>query len=144
MTTMPPAPTSAEVIDWARELYVNAVDQKDAAGFAAPFADDAWMRFGNNEPIVGRENIEAAIAGFFSAFVDLRHQSVGAWYDDGALILEAVVTYTRFDGGVVSVPAVTIMRFADAGSRPAFPPVVQRCQMYVDLTPLFAPSAPTA
>ena len=122
--------------EWARALYDGAVDKKDAAGFAAVFADDAWMRFGNNEPIVGKKNIEAAIAGFFTMFDWLKHEQTGVWSQGDALILEANVTYRRFDGGIVTVPAVTIMRLAGTAAAP----VVKRCQMFVDLTPLFAPA----
>jgi hypothetical protein len=46
------------------------------------------------------------------------------------------VTYTRLDGGIVTVPAVTIMRLAQTQNGPQ----VKRCQMFVDLTPLFAPN----
>lgn len=121
---------------WARELYDGAVDRRDAAGFAAAFTDDGWLRFGNNEPLVGRANIEAAIAGFFTMLDTLKHQQTGLWSQGDALILEANVTYRRLDGGMVTVPAVTIMRLAGTAARP----VVERCQMFVDLTPLFAPA----
>ena len=123
-------------IEWARTLYDGSVDKKDAAGFAAVFADDAWMRFANNEPVIGRKNIEAAIAGFFTMLDTLKHQQTGVWSQGDALILEANVTYRRLDGGMVTVPAVTIMRLTGTAARP----VVKRCQMFVDLTPLFAPA----
>lgn len=123
-------------IEWARTLYDGCVDRKDAAGFAAVFAEDAWMRFANNEPVIGRKNIEAAIAGFFTMLDTLKHQQTGLWSQGDALILEANVTYRRLDGGMVTVPAVTIMRLAGTAARP----VVERCQMFVDLTPLFAPA----
>lgn len=123
-------------IEWAKALYDGAVDKKDAAGFAAVFADDAWMRFANNEPVVGRKNIEAAIAGFFTMLDTLEHEQTGIWSQGDALILQANVTYRRLDGGVVTVPAVTIMRLAGTAAAP----VVKRCQMFVDLTPLFAPA----
>lgn len=128
--------TREAVLAWVAALYTDAVDHKDAAGFAAAFTEDARMRFGNAEPVVGRGAIEAAIAYFFSAITALRHETVGAWYDDGALIVEAIVTYTRHDGGIVSVPAVTIFRLTDAAGPPF---LAHRCQMYVDLAPLFAP-----
>ena len=127
------------IFRWAEELYARAVDHKDAAGFADAFVADAWLRFGNAPPIVGRDAIREAIAQFFTAFVSLRHQSNGTFLDGDTLILEAVVTYTRHDGGVVSVPAVTIFRLVEGleGGRP----VADQCRIYVDLAPLFAPSA---
>ena len=129
--------TREELFGWARDLYAQSVDRKDAAGFAAAFTPDAWLRFGNAPPIEGRDAIEAAIAQFFTAFVDLRHESRGAFLDGDTLILEALVTYTRHDRQVVTVPAVTIFRLA--GARGDGRPVADQCGIYVDLTPLFAP-----
>ena len=119
---------------WARELYTK-VDRKDAAGFAAVFVEDGWLRFGNNDPIVGRKNIEAAIAQFFTAMVSLRHQFVRTTLHEKLLFLEAAVTYTRHDQKVVTVPAMTVFTFAERDGRRA----AERCNIYVDLAPLFAP-----
>lgn len=136
----PAAPARADVMRWARGLYDDAVDRKDAAGFAAAFTPDAWLRFGNNPRLEGRDAIERAIAQFFTAMVSLSHESTGTFWDGDTLILEAVVTYTRHDGGVVSVPAVTIFRIAGVDARTRRP-VADQCRIYVDLAPLFAPSA---
>lgn len=135
------APPGDAVLRWAGELYAGAVDHKDAAGFAAAFTPDARLRFGNAPPIVGRPAIEAAIAGFFAGFAALRHASRGAWLAGDTLVLEAEVTYTRHDAGVVTVPAVTIFRVA--GSAPGDPsrPLCDDCRIYVDLAPLYAPAA---
>ena len=130
--------TREEVLRWAHDLYANAVDHKDAAGFAAAFTEDAWLRFGNNPPLAGREAIREAIARFFTAFVALRHESAGILYDGDSLVSEAVVTYTRHDRRVVTVPAVTIFRIA--GTDEQGTPLADQCRIYVDLTPLFAPA----
>ena len=125
--------TVAAAEAWARELYTK-VDRKDAAGFAAVFVDDGWLRFGNNDPIVGRENIESAIAGFFTAMVALRHEFMRTTLHDDLLFLEASVTYTRHDRKVVTVPAMTVFTFTPSGDRR----MAARCNIYVDLAPLFA------
>ena len=129
--------TPADILTWARDLYAEAVDRKDAAGFAAAFTPDAWLRFGNADPLVGREAIREAIAHFFTAFAELRHESRGTFLDGDTLVREAVVTYTRHDRRQVSIPAVTIFRLAatDASGRP----LADQCRIYVDLAPLFAP-----
>ena len=132
--------TPTEAARWAHELYGGAVDQKDAAGFAAALTDDAWLRFGNAEPIVGRAAIEAAIAQFFTAFVALRHEFTAITPCGDTLFLEATVTYTRHDGGVVTVPAMTVLHMTETSGRR----LAERCQMYVDLSPLFAPAVPAA
>jgi hypothetical protein len=125
------------VMRWADDLYRNVVDRKDAAGFAAAFANDGWVQFGNWPRTSGREAITAAIAHFFDGFQSLAHRSVGTWLDRGTLVLEAEVTYVRHDGGTVSVPACTIFRLAARPSEDGLPQV-KECRIYVDLTPLYA------
>jgi hypothetical protein len=119
---------------WARELYTK-VDRKDATAFAAVFAEDGWIRFANNDPITGRGAIETAIAQFFTAMISLRHEFVRTILHDNLLFLEAMVTYTRHDKGVVTVPAMTVFQMGDRGGKRA----AERCNIYVDLGPLFAP-----
>ena len=127
-----------KVMRWADDLYANAVDKKDAAGFAGAFAPDGWVQFGNWPRTQGREAITAAIANFFSGFQSLSHRSVGRWLDRGTLVLEAEVTYLRHDGRTVSVPATTIFRLARERSEDGRPQA-KECRIYVDLAPLYAP-----
>jgi ketosteroid isomerase-like protein len=135
MQTMERAWTAADAAAWAQQLYDGAVDRKDAAGYAAAFTDDAWLRFGNNEPLVGRANIEAAIAGFFQAMQTLKHTPERTTAIGNLLFLEATVTYLRHDGAEVSVPAMTVYEMAEMAGTPR----ARRCNIYVDLAPLFAP-----
>lgn len=125
--------TKAE--SWARALYRDSVDRKDAAGFAAAFAEDGTLRFGNEPALIGRPQIEHAIAQFFQSMVSLRHEFTAISCDGKTIFLEALVTYTRHDGAVVTVPAMTV--FETAGIDDYF--VVKECRIYVDLQPLFAP-----
>ena len=127
--------TPAAAMEWARRLYERSVDRKDAAGYAAAFVEDGWLRFGNNEPIIGRTNIEAAIAGFFGAMRTLAHQPGRTTVAGNLLFLEAIVTYLRHDGKSVSVPAMTVYEMAEMTGTP----LARRCNIYVDLAPLFAP-----
>ena len=143
MPTSNAALTRTEIERWAHTLYADHVDHKDAAGFAAVFADDATLRFGNNPPLVGRAAIESAIAQFFTAMVALRPEFVRISRDGDTLFLEATVTYTRHDGHVVTVPAMTVFDMGDAsdanGQR-----LASACRIYVDLAPLFGPAPATA
>ena len=136
---MTAVPQRDAVMRWARELYAQSVDRKDAAGFAAAFTPDAWLRFANWEPIVGRAAIEAAIAQFFTGMIDLRHESKGEFLDGDTLILEAFVTYTRHDRKQVTVPAVTIYRLAGADGDGRV--LADQCRIFVDLAPLYAPAS---
>ena len=123
---------------WAKTLYEDVVDRKDARGYAAVFALDGWLRFSNNPMLEGRDAIEAAIAQFFSAFVSLRHEPRESSMDGDTLVLEARVTYVRHDRKEVTVPACTVYRLAPSNDDGA-QPVARECRIYVDLTPLFAP-----
>jgi uncharacterized protein (TIGR02246 family) len=120
---------------WARELYGEAVDHKDAAGFAAVFTESGKLRFGNNEPLIGRQQIEAAITQFFQAMAALEHEFVAISCNGDTAFLEAKVTYTRHDGGIVTVPAMTVFVFEESVAELR----ARECRIYVDLTPLFAP-----
>lgn len=120
---------------WARALYGDAVDQKDAAAFAAVFAEDGTLQFGNQPPIAGRQKIEEAITQFFLAMVDLRHEFVAVSREGNRWFLEANVTYTRHDRTVVTVPAMTVFQMSESSGKL----LAQNCRIYVDLTPLFAP-----
>jgi ketosteroid isomerase-like protein len=137
-----PLPTSEVVLSWARDLYFEHVDRKDARAFAAAFLDDATLRFANAPVIRGRASIETAIAEFFTTFIDLRHEPRNSWLVGDTLILEATVTYTRHDRRQVTIPAVTIFHLA--GALPGEPsrPVADDCRIYVDLTPLYASADP--
>jgi hypothetical protein len=137
MLTADAALSRDAVMQWAKDLYANAVDQKDAAGFAAAFAPDGWVQFGNWPRTAGRDAITAAIAQFFDGFQSLQHKSVGTWLDARALVLEAEVTYVRHDGRTVTVPACTIFRLAPAPSSEGTPQA-KECRIYVDLGPLYA------
>jgi ketosteroid isomerase-like protein len=135
MQTMERTWTTEAATEWARRLYDEGVDRKDAAAFAAAFTEDGWLRFGNNEPLVGRANIQTAIAGFFTAMQSLKHQSERTTVAGNLLFLEATVTYLRHDGKTVSVPAMTVFEMAEMTGTPR----ARRCNIYVDLAPLFAP-----
>lgn len=108
------------------------IDHMDAGLFASHLAEDATLRFGNAPAIQGRDSIEEAIAGFFSTIGGLRHRVIEEWNAEGTTIVEVEVTYTRLDGGVVTLPAVIILRHADAAEG------VADYRIFVDQSPLYA------
>ena len=117
---------------WVRETYA-AIDRKDNDAFIARFAPDVRVRFGNAEPVVGREPNRAAFAHFFGAIRAIRHRIEHAYYVGDTIALEFTVTYTRLDGGQVTVPAAAVWELRDG--------LATRFQVYVDQTPLWAPAA---
>jgi ketosteroid isomerase-like protein len=114
---------------WVRELYA-AIDRKDNDAFVSKFATDIWVRFGNAEPVVGREANRAAFRRFFDAIRAIRHRIDHAHYLGDSIVLEFTVTYTRLDGREVTVPAASVFELDGE--------LATRFQVYVDQTPLWA------
>ena len=49
------------------------VDRMDAKAFASYLSEDCVLRFANADEVVGRDAIEAAIAGFFGTIKGISH-----------------------------------------------------------------------
>jgi ketosteroid isomerase-like protein len=114
---------------WVRETYA-AIDRKDNDAFIGRFAPDVRVRFGNAEPVVGREANRAAFRQFFDAIRAIRHRIDHAYYVGDTIVLEFTVTYTRLDGREVTVPAAAVWELERE--------LATRFQVYVDQAPLWA------
>jgi ketosteroid isomerase-like protein len=108
-----------------------AFDRGDIDGYLEYLAADASLRFGNAEPIHGREAIKESLREFSKVFNWVRHDHVATWRAGDGAAVEADVTYERTDGREVHVPAVTVCRFDEDGR-------VNDYRIFIDLTPLFA------
>ena len=107
------------------------IDRMDAHAWASYLAPDAVMRFGNADPVHGRESCREALSAFYAQIDGLRHDVVEQWEHGPATIVEAICTYTRTDGHEVAVPVVTIYRTNPAG-------LISDYRVYIDLAPVFA------
>ncbi|HUK56301.1 MAG TPA: nuclear transport factor 2 family protein [Nitrospiria bacterium] len=116
--------------EWARRVYA-AVDAKDADGFVSHLTENAWFRYANADPVVGRPAIRAAVEGFFASIESLHHEITGQWQQGDDLLLRFDVRYTRQDSRSVTVPAMTVFQMEGELAR--------RVQIYVDVSPVFAP-----
>ena len=114
---------------WVDGVFA-AVDSKDAARFAACIAEDGEFVFGNAPPVRGRAAIEAAVAGFFGTIRACRHRLAHFWQDGEACAMHGTVTYTRLDGGEVTLP------FANAFAMRG--PLIAQYRIFVDVAPLYA------
>jgi hypothetical protein len=112
-----------------REGLFEDIDSMEPERFAAHLADGVSFRFGNAEPVVGREAVRDTWAGFCATVDGVRHDLVAQWDDGDAVVAEADVTYTRKDATTVTVPVVTIYRGADR---------IDDYRVFIDLAPLFA------
>jgi ketosteroid isomerase-like protein len=124
--TISPHPGAA-----ARTTMFADIDRMDAAAWASYLASDVVMRFGNADPVRGREACREALDAFYGQIGGLRHDVVERWDDAAATIVEANVTYTRTDGEEVTVPVVTIYR-TDGGD------LISDYRVFIDLAPVFA------
>jgi ketosteroid isomerase-like protein len=118
-----------------KQLFAD-IDSMEPERFAAHLAEDVTMRFGNAEPIHGREAVRDAWAAFCADLAGVRHDVIATWTIDDATIVEATVTYTRQDGSQVPVPVVTIYR--ERGAE------INDYRIFIDLAPLFAGHPPSA
>jgi limonene-1,2-epoxide hydrolase len=114
----------------AREQLFTDIDSMEPDRFAAHLAKDVTMRFGNAEPIHGRDAAREAWAAFCQNIKGVGHDLVAQWTVEDATIVEANVTYTRHDNSEVTVPVVTIYR--ERGGE------INDYRIYIDLAPLFA------
>ena len=106
------------------------IERMDAHAWAEYLAPDAVMRFGNDDPIYGRDGCRGALEAFYSRIDGLRYNLVELWEHGEATIVEANVTYTRSDGHDVTVPVVTIYR-VDAND------LISDYRVYTDIAPVF-------
>lgn len=110
----------------------SSIDRKDAARFAKFLAPDCVFRFGNAEPVVGRENVAAAVEGFFAAIAGLSHAIVDQWQVGAAVICHGTVCYTRHDQSRLEVPFSNVFHLAEDGR-------IGQYLIFADTSKLFAP-----
>lgn len=113
----------------SRESLFADIDSMEPERFTQHLAEDAVMRFGNAEPVQGRDAIRDVWASFCDSIAGVRHALIEQWQQGPATIVESDVTYTRRDGREVTVPVVTIYR--------APGDLIEDYRVFIDLAPLF-------
>jgi hypothetical protein len=111
------------------DLFAD-IDSMQPDRFAAHLADDVRFRFGNADPVHGRDAVRDVWAGFCETVDGVSHEIVEQFESGHATIAESNVTYTKKDGSTVTVPVVTIYR-ADGD-------LIDDYRVFIDLAPLFA------
>src|ERR1700753_3077102 len=87
-----------------RMRMFSDIERMDAHAWAEYLAPDAVMRFGNDDPIYGRDGCRAALESVYARIDGLRYDLVELWEHGEATIVEASVTYIRSDGLEGTVP----------------------------------------
>lgn len=105
------------------------IDRMDSDSFALFLTENASFRFGNQPPVLGRENIRLAVSNFFSTIKGLHHRISNVWEFNNTVICEGQVTYRRSDAKEITVPFVDILE--------AEGELIADYRIYIDISPLF-------
>jgi hypothetical protein len=134
LATTPATPalsaTGDNVASWMATLLAS-VDAMDTTSFLRFLTEDASFRFANAPPAVGQPAIGAMVSGFFGSIKGCRHEIIQAWAPPGHAIARGLVTYTRHDGGTLTLPFVNVFAMREG--------LIADYQIYIDATPLYAP-----
>lgn len=112
-----------------RELF-TAIDAMDSERFVRSLTPDAVFRFGSAPPVTGRDAIGNAVGNFFSSIAGLRHALTATINDNGTLVCEGEVTYTRHDGSEITLPFANVFELEDG--------LIAHYKIYADIGPLYA------
>ena len=116
-------------VDWLKGLF-DAVDSQDTERFLTCLSPDAEFRFGSAASVRGREQIFAAVDGFFSSIAGSSHRLVNTLVKNDVIVCEGEVTYERHDGSKITLPFVNL--FDMAGD------LIDSYRIYIDIGPLYA------
>src|SRR5580704_14182796 len=103
------------------------IDAFDPDKFVAHLTPDVTFRFGNADPVVGRDAVKEAVSGFFSTIGGLTHHILNIYEAGETAIAKIDVEYLRKDGKSVTVPNADILLFEGD--------LVRDWQIYIDVTP---------
>jgi ketosteroid isomerase-like protein len=106
------------------------IDLFNPDAFVTHLTPDVVFRFGNADPVSGRQAVREAVAGFFSTIDGLTHQVRNVWEFGDTTIVQADVEYLRKDGKTVTVPNADILVYDGE--------LVRDWRIYIDLAPLYS------
>ncbi len=91
------------------ELFVF-IDMKNTERFASCLSADCSFRFGNMPAVVGVDSISEFVSGFFDSIAALKHDVTDIWMLPDGAVCHGMVSYTRHDQSVLSVPFSNIFK----------------------------------
>ena len=92
-----------------RRIY-DAVDRHDSRRLAGMMTAGSIFRFGNMDPVTGRENIFQFLEGFFRSIKDIQHRNLEYWFADDRWFVTGDVKYRRHDDSTLEVPFAVLLR----------------------------------
>jgi ketosteroid isomerase-like protein len=106
------------------------IDSFNPDAFVAHLTPDVVFRFGNADPVTGREAVREALTAFFATIDGLTHHIRKVWEFGDTTIVQIDVEYARKDGKTVTVPNADILTYDGA--------LVRDWQIYIDVAPVYA------
>ena len=107
-----------------------AFDAKDLDALGGLMTEDVRLQIGNADVVKGKAQFVEALEAFFASVTSFRHTVTNVWSDLDAVIAELKVSYTRLDGGAVTLPCCNVFRIRDGA--------VADYRVYMDITPVYA------
>ena len=115
----------------AREIFA-AIDGFVPDDFVAHLTEDVVFRYGNADPVVGRDAVREGVAAFFSSIAGLTHHVHDVWdTDDDVTVVSIDVEYRRHDGETVHIPNIDVLRWRGD--------LVADWQIVIDIAPIYLP-----
>ena len=114
-----------------KQLF-ETVDSRDTDAFLAFLTDDVMFRFGNAEPVKGKEDVGNAVGGFFESIKAISHDLHETLEHPDAVVCHGMVTYTRHDSTALTVPFADI--FGIDGD------LVRDYLIFIDVSELYNPA----
>ncbi len=106
------------------------IDAMDADKFVAHLTPDVVFRFGNADPLTGREAVKEGVIGFWATIDGLTHHVRNVWESGDTTVAQIDVEYRRKDGKTVTLPNADILTYDGE--------LVRDWQIYIDVAPVYA------
>ena len=107
-----------------------SIDAMDTERFLSFIHEEGTFRFGSSPPVQGHAGIRQAVEGFFETFAALQHELRVLIRNGDRIACEGEVTYTRHDGGKVTLPFANFFGLRDG--------LIGTYHVHIDIAPLYA------
>lgn len=91
----------------------QSIDNADATKFASFLSSEGCFRYANHPAIIGRDAIEAFVAGFFKSIKGIRHSKLESWSTPEAIFVNGSVKYTRHNDTTLEIPFACTWKLKD-------------------------------
>ncbi len=110
------------------EEVFKVADRMNATTFSELLTTDVKFRFSNNDLWTGREAVVNGLNYLFSRINGLRHDVVGIYSKGEGYAVEAIANYTMKDGKIISLPAVSVLKYKGD--------MIEDYRIYMDISPV--------